>query len=508
MFRGITMLLVVVMLMSVSMLPAFAADYETNPSYGKNPYKDVAESDWFYKDVMYCYEHNIMLGVGDGKFAPENYTTRAEMAQAMYRLLKGEPVSETTPFTDVKLSDWFATAVNWCYANKIVNGDSETTFSPNKNITREQVVTILYRSAVSLKADSSNTSYDSFADAAKVSDYAKDAWGWSIKHGIINGEQTGGKTYLYPQRNITRAELATVLARFVRWYEGQVIDDPILEPEKELTGIYLILADDVKVSYIVGEELDLTGVTVLAGYSDGTEEEVTDYTYSVDMSVEGHQMVEISYKGYTVSYGIDIWKEDGRHLQGISVKLDDNAVINYPLGATEVDLTGIHVTAHYDDATWEEVFDFTAEFDGATDRAGNILVIVKYQDVKTDYMVRIILPESMRYNMEEARDVANAYALELGFEAVDVSMTSENSCACNSSVMRLSHAYVESNGGQDYLNEMAKQTIQFFQETVKLNAEENDEIPDDAWKHLTVNVYVSWDDPMQGYTIIVLYKGE
>lgn len=491
--KSISILLAVAILATCLAVPAVAAS---------NPYTDVKSTDWFYNDVMYCYENGIMLGMGNGKFAPKNNTTRAEMAQAMYRLLGGEPTSETAPFTDVKSSAWYATAVNWCYAHNIVNGDSKTTFSPNKNITREQVVTILYRSAVSLDADTSEGSYDSFADAAKVSNYAKTAWGWSVKHGIINGEQTGGKMYLYPQRNITRAELATVLARFVRWYEGQVT-------EEGLTGIYLILADDVKVSYFVGEELDLTGVTVMAKYSDGTEKEVTDYTHSVNMSTAGDKLVSITYKWCMASYEIHVQNREGeRHLESISVKLDDNAVTRYPLGATEVDLTGVHVTAFYDDGTWEEVFDFTAEFDGATDRPGNILVIVKYQEAKTDYMARIILPESMRYNMEEARDVANAYALELGFEAVDVSMTPADNCACEEMMVSLYHGLVEMNGGQSYLNESAKQVIQDFQERVKLNAEENDEIPDDAWKHLTVNVYVSWDDPLQGYTITVLYKGE
>lgn len=334
-FRGITMLLVVVMLMSVSMLPAFAADYETNPSYGQNPYKDVKESAWFYNDVMYCYEHNIMLGVGNGKFAPEKNTTRAEVAQAMYRLLKGSETSWVEPFTDVNPSDWFAVAVNWCYANGIVNGDSKTTYSPNKNVTREQVVAILFRSAKSMNKDTSGGYYGNFADASTVSDYAIEAWGWSVNHKIIMGERVGYYDYLKPQRNITRAELAAVLARFVRWLEdGQVPEpapdpDPEPNPDRVLVRISLRFTGDVKFVYKVGEEVDTTGVTVTAHYSDKTTEVVTDYTAYLDSSTVGSADVKITYKGCENSYAVSIVSDDPNLVVGISLEVSEEAKLTY-----------------------------------------------------------------------------------------------------------------------------------------------------------------------------------
>ncbi|MGM9598823.1 MAG: S-layer homology domain-containing protein, partial [Faecousia sp.] len=96
----------------------------------------------------------------------------------------------------------------WAAKEKIVNGMSETTFAPNESITREQIATILYRydGAVKVSGD-----LDQFSDASDVSTYALDAMVWAVKGGIIGG--MNGK--LAPKDNATRAQIATILYRYL-----------------------------------------------------------------------------------------------------------------------------------------------------------------------------------------------------------------------------------------------------------------------------------------------------
>ena len=97
---------------------------------------------------------------------------------------------------------WYEKGMNWAKAKGVSDGTN-----PEVNITREQLVTMLYRYAGSPKA---NGSLDSFSDAASVSSYAVNAMQWAVVNGIVNG--SNGK--LNPQNNATRAQVAAILMRF------------------------------------------------------------------------------------------------------------------------------------------------------------------------------------------------------------------------------------------------------------------------------------------------------
>ena len=176
-------------------------------------FDDINETDWFYENVKYVVENKLMNGVSDTEFAPNNTLTRAMLVTVLYRNA-GEPeVTEAASFADVDADSWYAKAVVWAEANGIVNGVSDTEFAPNANITREQIATIMYRYAqyngddVTAVAD-----IEAYADAANVSDYAVDAMKYAVGSGLINGKT---ETTLNPQDNATRAEIATILKRFI-----------------------------------------------------------------------------------------------------------------------------------------------------------------------------------------------------------------------------------------------------------------------------------------------------
>ncbi len=176
------------------------------------PFHDVTEGDWFYDAVRYAYENGLMDGVGDNLFAPNSQTTRAQLVTILYRL-EGEPeVSGTSGFSDVAAGIWYTDAVAWAAANGIVNGTTDTTFAPGEDITREQLVTVLYRYAEAKGYDvSARADLSAYPDADQIQSYAAESVAWAVAEGLIQGFEDNT---LRPAGNATRAQIATILMRF------------------------------------------------------------------------------------------------------------------------------------------------------------------------------------------------------------------------------------------------------------------------------------------------------
>ena len=171
------------------------------------PFTDVAEGDWYYDAVAYCWENGIMDGTSGTAFAPNMTLTRAMMAQVLYNLADGT-ASTAAGFPDVAASAWYADAVNWAAANGYVTGYDNGSYGPEDSLTREQLAVILYRYAGSPEPAGT---LDGFADAASASAYAVDALRWAVGEGLLTGKD-GGR--LDPTGTASRAELAQILARF------------------------------------------------------------------------------------------------------------------------------------------------------------------------------------------------------------------------------------------------------------------------------------------------------
>lgn len=179
-------------------------------------YKDVDLSTWYHEYVDYALATGLMNGVAGGKFDPDGTTTRAQFVTVLYRAA-GEPSVEglENNFTDVADGIWYTDAVVWANANGIALGADTNVFAPDAFVTREQVVTFLYRYAKYIGADVTSGGKDAlkdYADVEQIKDYAVDAMAWAVDSGIVNGVE-GNR--LAPQELSTRAQIAAIFMRFL-----------------------------------------------------------------------------------------------------------------------------------------------------------------------------------------------------------------------------------------------------------------------------------------------------
>ena len=190
---------------------------ETEAPVGE-PFLDVNEGDWFYDAVAYAYENGLMDGVGGNRFAPNSATTRAQLVTILYRM-EGQPaVSGDLPFTDVEAGTWYTNAVGWAAQNGIVNGVGDDTFAPGNDLTREQLVTILYRYAETKGYDvSASADLAGYPDGEEIQAYAREAMAWAVAENIIQGMEDDT---LKPAGNASRAQIATILMRFCEGVAG------------------------------------------------------------------------------------------------------------------------------------------------------------------------------------------------------------------------------------------------------------------------------------------------
>ena len=180
------------------------------------PFGDVSKADWFCESVANIYNLKIMKGISEHYFAPNENATRAMFITALHRLEK-EPETSKNAFSDVDKSEYYYVPVMWANENQIVNGTSETEFSPNEKITREQIAVILYRyTKYKGGPTDADKSFDlsKFGDAEQISDYSAEAMEWACRNGIYNGYDDGK---LYPKQLATRAEIAVILTRFINF---------------------------------------------------------------------------------------------------------------------------------------------------------------------------------------------------------------------------------------------------------------------------------------------------
>lgn len=187
------------------------------PSYGL---RDVAGPDyWAHKGIDYCVRNRLMNGVGAGTFSPDTACTRAQIVKILYNR-SGNQTDYSyyyLPFTDVAPGAWYYNAVAWAYCNDVTSGTSATMFTPNAAITRQQLVTFLYRYTVKYAPEFTGNAapISAFPDAGSVANWAYAAMSWAVGNGLIQGNaHDNGLDYLDPNGSATRAQTATIIMRY------------------------------------------------------------------------------------------------------------------------------------------------------------------------------------------------------------------------------------------------------------------------------------------------------
>lgn len=179
-------------------------------------FSDVNENDWFFSDVQYVHEKNLMNGTSETTFSPDDSTTRAMIATVLWRM-EGCPEDGEVIFEDVERSAYYTEAVAWCAKKNIVYGYSNTAFGPDDFITREQLVTMIYRYADYKGYDvTDGLSLSKYSDADDISSFALVQFEWAIANGIITGTSDD---ILSPREIAKRAQVAAILKRFCTKFE-------------------------------------------------------------------------------------------------------------------------------------------------------------------------------------------------------------------------------------------------------------------------------------------------
>lgn len=181
---------------------------------GDDPgYSDVQPGDWFYEDVAYVSRMGLMDGVGGGRFAPGDSTSRAMLVTILWRMEGCPAGTGGADFADVEQNSWYTEAVRWAAGSGIVQGYSRQSFGPNDPLSREQLALILYRYAAQKGYETADRGQLSrFTDAGQVSPWAAEALSWANARGLVSGTP---ENRLLPQGGATRSQTAAILHRFL-----------------------------------------------------------------------------------------------------------------------------------------------------------------------------------------------------------------------------------------------------------------------------------------------------
>lgn len=176
------------------------------------PFDDISQSAWYYGAVEYVYSNDMMQGTSATTFSPEVEMSRGMIATVLYRLENTPALTGSTSFSDVGGNEWYTDAIQWAAENNIMSGYGNNRFGPMDSVTREQLAVILYNYAAS-KGISVEAEGDLsvFHDAENVSDWAEKAISWAVGVGLLSGKGNG---ILDPTGTATRAEVAQILMNY------------------------------------------------------------------------------------------------------------------------------------------------------------------------------------------------------------------------------------------------------------------------------------------------------
>ena len=173
------------------------------------PFTDVPEDRWYHDYVEKAYADGIMVGINGKEFQPLRSLNRAEFAQILYNVAGKPETKGENPFTDVKAGAWYYDAVVWAAGEGFVAGYGKGTFAPAKQVTRQEMISMLWRYAGQPKGEGDMSG---FADLGQMAKYAAPAMTWAVGEDIVSGNGNGR---LNPAGNALRAEVARIMVSYL-----------------------------------------------------------------------------------------------------------------------------------------------------------------------------------------------------------------------------------------------------------------------------------------------------
>lgn len=199
---------------------------QTEPN--QSGYIDVPDDVWYADAVSYCRNQGLMNGINNSRFVPSGTMTRAMLATVLYRLAGQPKTNSGNSFADVNSGEWYTEGILWSNEKDIAAGYGNGMFGINDSVTREQVITMLWRYEGRPEAEAG----EDFSDELDISEYAATAVDWAKANGLIYGRDNN---CFYPKSSMTRAELAAVLYNYMH-INGEEPPAPDATPEPDVTS--------------------------------------------------------------------------------------------------------------------------------------------------------------------------------------------------------------------------------------------------------------------------------
>ena len=248
-------------------------------------FTDVSKQDYFYDAVNWAVEKEITSGVSKDVFAPNRDCTRADFVTFLWRATGKPVVNYAMNFSDVKESSYYTEAVRWAASLGIVTGLSKNTFGAANAVTREQAATMLWRFAKQQGFDTTQggMAIREYADYDSLSEYAREAMAWAVNTEILKG----ANNRLLPDAACTRAQLVTLLYRL----ESQTTDK--VDYSGDVTGwMYAPESKDTLVNLL--ESID----TVAHGSAGGSLQQANAAVSLMKLAMNESGKVEEAAKTY------------------------------------------------------------------------------------------------------------------------------------------------------------------------------------------------------------------
>jgi hypothetical protein len=188
------------------------ADIPTRAAW-TSPFSDVNENDWYHDSIGFAHQNGLFAETSPANFDPKGTMTRGALVTVLWQLAGSPPAVRETDLTDVKADAWYSGAVSWAAMSRIVSGTGGNQFSPDAEITRQDLAVILMNYLrYSGKQLVNKRTYSEFADSGNIAGYAKASVEVLYEAGVVGGKPNG---IFDPKGNATRAEIAAMLQRFI-----------------------------------------------------------------------------------------------------------------------------------------------------------------------------------------------------------------------------------------------------------------------------------------------------